>query len=119
MSKNNLNITQLSAQEEEIRLEEDIIMTVGDFSVQQQMIRSVEEAMELAKIAYEQTQERFIIGKADINSLTLSNNRRQEAQRNYISALRNYWQSYFKLRKLTLYDFEKRKPIEIDFNDIR
>lgn len=119
MAKNNLNITQLSAQEEEIRLEEDIIMTVGDFSVQQQMIRSVEEAMELAKIAYEQTQERFIIGKADINSLTLSNNRRQEAQRNYISALRNYWQSYFKLRKLTLYDFEKRKPIEIDFNDIR
>lgn len=119
MAKNNLNITQLSAQEQEIRLEEDIIMTVGDFSVQQQMIRSAEEAMELAKIAYEQTQERFIIGKADINSLTLSNNRRQEAQRNYISALRNYWQSYFKLRKLTLYDFEKSKPIEIDFNDIR
>ncbi len=107
MAKNNLNITQLSAQESEIRLEEDVIMTVGDFSVQQQMIRSAEEAMELAKVAYEQTQERFIIGKADINSLTLSTNRRQEAQRNYISALRNYWQSYFKLRKLTLYDFEK------------
>lgn len=119
MAKNNLNITQLSAQESGIRLEEDVIMTVGDFSVQQQMIRSAEEAMELAKVAYEQTQERFIIGKADINSLTLSTNRRQEAQRNYISALRNYWQSYFKLRKLTLYDFEKNKPIEVDFNAIR
>ena len=115
MAKNNLNITQLSAQESEIRLEEDVIMTVGDFSVQQQMIRSAEEAMELAKVAYEQTQERFIIGKADINSLTLSTNRRQEAQRNYISALRNYWQSYFKLRKLTLYDFEKNRPIEVSF----
>ena len=119
MAKNNLNITQLTAQESEIRLEEDVIMTVGDFSVQQQMIRSAEEAMELAKVAYEQTQERFIIGKADINSLTLSTNRRQEAQRNYISALRNYWQSYFKLRKLTLYDFEKNKPIEVNFNDIQ
>ena len=116
MAKNNLNITQLTSQESEIRLEEDVIMTVGDFSVQQQMIRSAEEAMELAKVAYEQTQERFIIGKADINSLTLSTNRRQEAQRNYISALRNYWQSYFKLRKLTLYDFEKDTPIEVDFN---
>ncbi len=119
MAKNNLNITHLSAQESENRLEEDVIMTVGDFSVQQQMIRSAEEAMELAKVAYEQTQERFIIGKADINSLTLSTNRRQEAQRNYISALRNYWQSYFKLRKLTLYDFEKNKPIEVDFNGIK
>lgn len=115
MAKNNLNITQLTAQENEIRLEEDVIMTVGDFMVQQQLIQSAEEAMELARMALEQTQERFIIGKADINSLTLSTNRRQEAQRNYIAALRNYWQSYYKLRKLTLYDFVRKSPITIDF----
>jgi outer membrane protein TolC len=107
---------ELTAQQNELRLEEDVIMTVGDFMVQQQMIRSGKEAMELAKMAYEQTQERFIIGKADINSLTLSTNRRQDAQRNYVTSLRNYWQSYFKIRKLTLFDFEKRKPIEIDFD---
>lgn len=76
MAKNNLNITRLSAQESEIWLEEGIIMSVGDFSVQQQMIHSAEEEMELAKVAYEQTQERFIIGKADINSLTLFINSR-------------------------------------------
>lgn len=115
MAKNNLNITMLTAQENEIRLEEDVIMTVGDFTIQHQLIHSAEEAMELAKMAYEQTRERFIIGKADINSLMLSSNRRQEAQRNYISALKNYWQSYFKIRKLTLYDFEKRIPIADTF----
>ncbi|HBG41559.1 MAG TPA: hypothetical protein DDW85_09120 [Porphyromonadaceae bacterium] len=116
MAKNNLNITKLTAQESEIRLEEDIIMTVGDFSIQQQLIHSAEEAMELAKLAYDQTRERFIIGKADINSLTLSTNRRQDAQQNYISALRNYWQSYYKIRRLTLYDFEKRRPITETFD---
>lgn len=116
MAKSNLNITRLTAQENEIRLEEDVIMTVGDFTIQQHLIRSAEEAMELAKLAYEQTRERFIIGKADINSLTLSTNRRQEAQRNYISALKNYWQSYFKIRKLTLFDFEKRTPIADTFD---
>lgn len=116
MAKSNLNITRLTAQEDEIRLEEDVIMTVGDFTIQQHLIRSAEEAMELARLAYEQTRERFIIGKADINSLTLSTNRRQEAQRNYISALKNYWQSYFKIRKLTLYDFEKRTPITDTFD---
>ena len=116
MAKSNLNITKLTAQENEIRLEEDVIMTIGDFTIQQYLIRSAEEAMELAKLAYEQTRERFIIGKADINSLTLSTNRRQSAQRNYISALKNYWQSYFKIRKLTLYDFEKRAPIADTFD---
>jgi outer membrane protein TolC len=116
MAKNNLNITKLTTQENEIRLEEDVIMTVGDFTVQQQLIHSAEEAMELAKLAYDQTKERFIIGKADINSLTLSTTRRQEAQRNYISALKNYWQSYIKIRKLTLYDFEKKMPIISSFD---
>jgi len=116
MAKSNLNITRLTSRENEIRLEEDVIMTVGDFTIQQQLIRSAEEAMELAKLAYDQTRERFIIGKADINSLTLSTNRRQEAQRNYILALKNYWQSYFKIRKLTLYDFEKRAPIAATFD---
>ena len=33
-------------------------------------------------------------------------NSQQEAQRNYITALQNYWLSYFKIRKLTLHDFE-------------
>lgn len=113
MAKSNLNIVQLSAQQYETSVEEDIIMTVGDFSVQQQMIRSAEEAVELARLAYEQTEERFIIGKADINSLTLSTNRRQQAQRNYIAALKSYWQSYFKIRRLTLYDFKNNKLIEV------
>jgi len=118
MAKNNLNIVELSAQQDELRMEEDVIMTVGDFMVQQQMISSAKEAMELANMAYEQTQERFIIGKADINSLTLSTNRRQDAQRNYVGSLRNYWQSYFKIRKLTLFDFEKGEPIDITFDNL-
>ena len=116
MAKSNLNITKLSARERAIQLEEDLIMTVGHFTVQQQLVRSAREAVELAKLAYEQTRERFIIGKADINSLTLSSNRRQSAQRNYISALRNYWQSYFKIRRITLYDFERRIPLADAFD---
>ena len=118
MAKNNLNITRLTARQEEIKLEEEVIMTVGNFSVRQQMILSAREAMQLAKTAYEQTEERFIIGKADINSITLSANRRREAQRNYISSLQNYWESYYKLRKLTLYDFALDRPIDVDFSSV-
>ena len=81
-------------------------MTVGDFNVQQNLIASAEEALDIAIMAYNETKQRFMIGKADINSLTLSLNRQQEAQRNYITALQNYWLSYYKIRKLTLHDFE-------------
>ena len=62
---------------------------------------------------------KFIIGKADVNSLTLSLNRQQEAQKNYISALQNYWLNYYKIRKLTLFDFERGLSLsdEFDFNN--
>ena len=106
MARNNLNVVTIASQQEELKLEEEITMTVSDFNIQQHLIRSAEEALELAVMAYEQTRQRFIIGKADVNSLTLSLNRQQQAQKNYISALQNYWLNYYKIRKLTLHDFE-------------
>lgn len=106
MAKNNLNVVKIAARQEELSLEEEVTMTVSDFNIQQRLITSAEEALDLAVMAYEQTRQRFIIGKADVNSLTLSLNRQQEAQKNYISALQNYWLNYYKIRKLTLHDFE-------------
>ena len=105
MAKNNLNVVRISSRQSEISIEEEVIMTVNDFNVQQSLVQSAEEALDLAILAYEETRQRFIIGKADISSLTLSLNRQQEAQRNYISALQDYWLNYYKIRKLTLFDF--------------
>ncbi|MGM9759715.1 MAG: TolC family protein [Parabacteroides sp.] len=116
VAKNNLGVTQISARQTEVSLEEDVIMTVGDFNIQQDQIASAEEALDLAVMAYQETKQRFMIGKADINSLTLSLNRQQEAQRNYISALQNYWLSYYKLRKLTLHDFETGVSLADEFD---
>lgn len=105
MAKNNLNVVKTSARQSEISIEEEVIMTVSDFNVQQDLVKSAEEALDLSILAYNETRQRFIIGKADISSLTLSLNRQQEAQRNYISALQDYWLNYYKIRKLTLHDF--------------
>lgn len=105
MARNNLNVTRISARQEEISIEEEVIMTVNDFNIQQDMIVSAEEALELSVLAYNETRQRFIIGKSDINSLTLSLNRQEDAQKNYVEALKNYWLNYYKIRKLTLHDF--------------
>jgi outer membrane protein TolC len=114
MALNNLNITRISVRQKELSLEQDVIMTVNDFNIQQNLIQSAEEAQSLANMAYDNTRERFIIGKADINSLTLSLNRQKEARKNYISALKNYWLSYYKIRKLTLFDFLRQRELSIN-----
>jgi len=118
MAKSNLNVTRISTQQAQTSLEQDVVLTVSDFGVQQNLIASAQEAKELANLAYNSTKQRFIIGKADINSLTLSLNRLNMAQKNYMVALKNYWLSYYKLRKLTLFDFEKNSSLACEFDQI-
>lgn len=114
MARNNLNVVELAARQQELAVEEDVVMTVSDFNIQQQLVASAQEALDLADMAYERTKQRFIIGKADLNSLTLSQSRQQSANTNYIRALQNYWLSYYKLRKLTLYDFDYNRILDIE-----
>ena len=116
IAKSNLNIAQISSRQQEVSLEEEVIITVSDFQVQQQLITSAEEALDIASMAYDETKQRFVIGKADISSLTLAWNRQQEAQRNYVTALQNYWLSYYKIRKLTLFDFETGLSLSNEFD---
>lgn len=118
MARNNLNVAKISVQQKELSLEQDVLMTVSDFNIQQDLIMSAEEALELANTAYNSIKQRFIIGKTDISSLTLVLNRQKDAQKNYISALRNYWLSYYKIRKLTLYDFNKEVPLSYLFDEL-
>jgi outer membrane protein TolC len=116
MAQNNLNVARITAEQNEITIEQDVVMTVHDFQTQQQLIVSAEEALDLSVLAYAQVREQFIIGKADISSLTLAMNRQQQAQQNYIAALQQYWQNYYKIRRLTLYDFEKRVSLSAKFD---
>ncbi len=116
IAKNALNVASIAARQEELTMEQDVIITIRDFESRQRLVSSAAEALDLADRAYAQTRQRFIIGKADINSLTLSHNRQQEASKNYISSLQNYWLSYYKIRKLTLFDFELGVPIHAEFD---
>ena len=114
MARNNLSVVEIAAKQQELTVEEDVVMTVSDFNIQQRLVSSALEALDLADMAYERTKQRFIIGKADLNSLTLAQSRQQSANTNYIRALQNYWLSYYRLRKLTLFDFEYNRLIDIE-----
>ncbi|MCM1111015.1 MAG: TolC family protein [Clostridium sp.] len=118
MARNNLDVSRITARQEELSIEEDLLMTISDYEVRQNLIQSARSALDLADMAYAQTQQRFIIGKADISAMTLALNRKQEASKNYITALQNYWLSHFKIRRLTLHDFERDIPLSGEFDQM-
>ena len=60
---------------------------------------------------FEVAKNRYIVGKIGIDNLYLAQNERDQALRGYIDAMRGYWAAYYRLRRLTLYDFAERRPI--------
>jgi outer membrane protein TolC len=117
VAKSNMNLTRLSIEQEKKNLEQEIVAAIDNFNLIQELVVSAEKALTLATSAYENTKHRFIIGKSDVNSLTLTLNRRREMQRNFLEILKNYWLSYYKLRRLTLFDFEKRENLSERINN--
>ena len=120
VARSALAVTRIEAQQNQVSVEEEVVMTVSDFNAQLDIVTSASEAYDLSILAYNETRQRFIIGKADMSSLTLAKNRQQEALTNYIAALQEYWEQYYKIRRLTLFDFESGFSLsdKFDYNTL-
>ncbi|MDD4820211.1 MAG: TolC family protein [Flavobacteriales bacterium] len=114
----NYQVIKVSNQQDKISLEQEVIMTVSEFNIQQSLINTASRALVLAREAYQNTVQRFKIGEADVNAISLALQRQNTAQTSYVTALKNYWESYAKIRRLTLYDYAKGRSIADDFDKV-
>jgi outer membrane protein TolC len=60
---------------------------------------------------FEVAYNRYVIGRIDINSLFTAQREKDQARQNYVRALRGFWEAYYQLRRVTLYDFERNETI--------
>ncbi|HJQ20054.1 MAG TPA: TolC family protein, partial [Gemmatimonadaceae bacterium] len=54
---------------------------------------------------------RYVIGRIGVDNLYIAQNEKDQAVSQYLQALRAYWAAYYRLRMLTLYDFESQTAI--------
>jgi len=47
--------------------------------------------------------------------LNVAQSERDQAKQKYISTLGSYWQFYYQMRRLTLFDLENNQPLQADF----
>lgn len=116
MARKNMEAVNATVEQALVDFKQSIFMAVTDFNMQHRIIATALETRDVAKQAYETTKQRFIIGKADVNSINLALKRQDEANINYLNSLCLYWKYYYALRKLTLYDFEKDKNLIDNFD---
>ncbi len=60
---------------------------------------------------FEVAYNRYVIGRIAIDNLYLAQNEKDQALLQYVQSLRGYWTAYYRLRRLTLYDFETNTQI--------
>jgi outer membrane protein len=96
----------------------DVFVRVAQFDIQLQQLRVSAIADSIAQRRYQLTSERYLQGHGDFNTVQQAQNERDGARRGYIDALRSYWSAYEDVRRTTLYDFERDRPLtapDVDF----
>ena len=74
--------------------------------------------MEIATERYSLMMDKFRAGNATVTDLTNAQNDSDSALSKYVGDLSNYWNYYYTLRKLTLYDFLSGRDIDIDVKEM-
>jgi outer membrane protein TolC len=118
MAKSNREVVVNSIKQERIDFEQSIVMNVMEFNLQSDQVMNSAKADTIAHMGFDVTMRRFKIGKLDVTKLNLARNDLENARRAYISSLRKYWTSYYQIRQLTLFDFEKGTDLVVDFDKI-
>ncbi|MPR36127.1 TolC family protein [Salmonirosea aquatica] len=112
IAKANREFAQQSVEQDRLTFEQEIFTQVTLFQMLQKQVKLTRLTDSIAANRYQIAQDRFILGNLSVTDLGIAMQEKDRARRDYILALRDYWQAYYSLRLLTLYDFEKNNKIQ-------
>lgn len=91
---------------------------VGQFNNQRRLCDVSRRARAIAAERYGLVMERFRSGKATVTDLNTARSESDSAESKYIQDICNFWNYYYTLRKLTLYDFIAGEDIEVNYEEM-
>lgn len=119
MAESNRDLVVTAVEQDKIDFEQDIYLQVMQFGMQKKQLFIAAKSDTVAQKRYEVTHKRYMIGKVnDVLELNNAQIDKDNANLGYINSLKNYWVNYYRIRKMTLYDFENQLPISVNFDAI-
>lgn len=91
--------------------ERSVVVQVEKFSLLKDQLNTAREADKVSESGYQIALKQFQNGEISITDLNIALSEREDAKRDYIRSLQTYWEAYYNLRILTLYDFEQNQKI--------
>ncbi len=110
----NRDLVQSQIELSTINFEQEVVLRVQQFNLQGNQVMIASKADTVSRKRFDVAKARYLIGKTDITDLNIANSEHDQARRAYIASLLSYWNDYYTLRKLTLYDYEEQRPIGVE-----
>ncbi|QEC52461.1 outer membrane efflux protein [Anseongella ginsenosidimutans] len=108
----NLELIKSENKRDRTTFEQEVLLQVSRWNLQQKLMAAALETREIALERYELDKQRYLSGNITLNDLNIAQQQKDQAINEYVQALETYWDLYYRLRKLTLYDFKQRQEVE-------
>jgi outer membrane protein len=107
----NQQFTEYSVEQDKQTFKQQIVTQVSLFNEMKEQLAYTAEADSIASEKYKIARERYVLGDLSITDLSIAFTENDQAKRDYVQSLRDFWSAYYQLRYLSLYDFEKNQKI--------
>jgi len=107
----NQQLTVDSVERDKQTFKQQIVTQVSLFNEMKEQLGYTAEADSIASEKYKIARERYVLGDLSITDLSIAFTENDQAKRDYVQSLRDFWSAYYELRYLSLYDFETNEKI--------
>lgn len=101
-----------------IDFEQEVVLSVRQFNMQHQQFGIALRADTLAQRRYDVAKQRFLMDRISITDMNNAQMDRDRSRQNYVDALYKYWLYYYRIRQTAQYDFFRRQPLDVDFDEL-
>ncbi|HEY5471216.1 MAG TPA: TolC family protein [Bacteroidales bacterium] len=118
MAQSSLELAQVQSNQAVTDFAQNLYLDVEMFNLQASQVGIAAKSDTVAQKMFEVTKQRFMIGKIAVLELNNADTKKDENRRAYVQSLQNYWNYFYNLRYLTLFDFILKKPLEANYDEL-
>ena len=118
MAQSSLELAQVQSKQAIVDFQQNLFLDVEQFNLQKNQVEIAAKSDTVAMKRYEVTKQRFLIGKIAVLDLNDADSRKDQNKRAYLQSLQDYWNYFYNIRSLTLFDFINKKPLETDYEKL-
>ncbi len=111
-AKADIDRVETSLEVQKKTFEDDVESSVQRYLRNREQLKLSMKADTIAQKQFNLASKRYLIGKFDVTKLLLAQDAKDKARQNLILQQKEYWLSYYRLRRFTLFDFALGKKID-------